>query len=85
MTGRAAILTWDYRQQPDWERLAQLVRDLSGGTVHLHHVEDTGSQDYALVVSTAALGDEQATDLYHRWDEKPTDDVFDLDEGATRG
>jgi hypothetical protein len=61
--GRTAVLSWDWRGQPDLARLGRLVADLSGGTLHLAE-PDTGSDQYAVVLSTAPLDDETATRVY---------------------
>lgn len=64
---RREILTWDYREQPDLKRLARLVTEMSGGRVHLVEVEDTGTQDYALIVSDRALDEAETSAVYRRW------------------
>lgn len=69
---RAAVITWDFREQPDLDHLARLVHDLSGGRVHLHHPA-TGTDDYALIVSTTALDDTAATTLYREWPDSGPD------------
>jgi len=51
---RTYVQEWDYRQQPDLEALADKIRDLSGGRLHLALV-DTCSDQYALVLSTIRL------------------------------
>ena len=61
-----AVLTWDWREQPDPDELARAVRDVSGGTVHIRQV-DTGSDQYAIVVAAADLDDEAVQDVYDRW------------------
>jgi hypothetical protein len=63
---RAAILSWDYRQQPDLNQLAGFVHDLSGGTLHIEQA-NTGSDEYAIVVTTTALPAPVVDRLYQRW------------------
>ncbi len=53
------VLTWDHREQPDLGALADAVRDLSGGRVHLVEV-DTCSDQYGIVLSTLRLDDHAA-------------------------
>ncbi len=48
------ILSWNWRGQPDLERLATALREVSGGAVHLHEV-DTGSDEYAIILSDRPL------------------------------
>lgn len=62
-TEQVHVLSWDYREQPD---LAVLGRLVAGGAVHLHQVEDTGTQDYALVVSSRPLTDAEAAEAWRR-------------------
>jgi hypothetical protein len=70
-TGRTAVLSWDWRGQPDLARLGRLVADLSGGTLHLAEA-DTGCDQYAVVLSTAPLDDETATRVYREWEREGT-------------
>ena len=62
----AAVFTWDWREPPDMEQLASILHDVSGGNVHLRMVE-TGSDQYAAVISTVDLGDAAAQATYERW------------------
>jgi hypothetical protein len=48
------VLEWDWRAQPDLDELADAIRDLSGGRLHLAQV-DTGGDSYAVVLSTLPL------------------------------
>ncbi len=79
---RAHILSWDVREQPDLTALAEIVHDLSGGRVHLRPVEDTGSQDCALVVASVPVDDATAQRLYLRWlrEEKDDGDQVDVED-----
>lgn len=52
MTARA--LSWDYREQPDLEDLAEILAEVSGGRIHLHQV-DTGGDQYGIVVADREL------------------------------
>lgn len=60
------ILTWDYRQQPDLDALSRAVAAMSDGTVHVRQV-DTGSDEYAIVISTAELDGDATRAAYGRW------------------
>jgi hypothetical protein len=65
---RVELLTWDWRGQPDFDYLARLLRDVSGGTVHMAQA-DTGSDEYALVFSNEPITADQATAFYStRWE-----------------
>lgn len=48
------MLTWDWRGQPDLVTLADAIRELSDGRLHLYEV-GTGGDEYAIVLATAAL------------------------------
>ncbi len=62
----AAVITWDWREQPDLDHLARVVRDVSGGTVHLRPV-NTNSDQYAVVVANTDLDKAAAQATYQRW------------------
>jgi hypothetical protein len=58
------VLSWDHRGQPDFEELADIVADLSGGLVHVREA-DTMSDQYALVFADLPLTDDDANRAYH--------------------
>lgn len=61
---RTEILTWDPKTGPNLDQLAQVVADLSGGTIHLAQA-DTGNPDkHAVVLSTEPLDVAKATAAY---------------------
>ena len=58
------LFIWDYRRQPDMAAIAAAVAQVSaGGPVFMREVE-TGTDDYAWVVSDAVLTERQAWRLY---------------------
>lgn len=57
------IFSWDYRQQPNWEDIAEAVWDLSGGEVRIT-VIDTASDEYAIVVSEADMTSKEAHEVW---------------------
>jgi hypothetical protein len=59
----ARVLSWDWRGQPDLNQLAAAIRDLSEGRVSVQQV-DTGSDEYAIVLSDEPLTASQATTLW---------------------
>lgn len=63
---RPVVLSWDYRGQPDLAELARAVLAASGGTVHLTAVEETGTDDYALIVAGEPYGQVEAREVYRR-------------------
>jgi hypothetical protein len=58
------IEVWDCREQPDWEEIQVIVND---DKWRLYPVEDTQSDEYALVFSSVALSDDQ---VQFAWDHK---------------
>lgn len=63
---RAAVLTWDWRGQPDLNQLGRVIHDLSGGVLHLRPV-DTGSDEYAIVIANTDVDGATARAAYDRW------------------
>jgi hypothetical protein len=59
------VLSWDWREQPDLTALARDIADLSGGRLYLAGV-DTGSDEYAVVLSTAQLDKAAVDEAYRR-------------------
>lgn len=65
---RTEVLSWDWKEQPDLDRLARIIADLSGGTVRLTQVY-TGSDEYAIVLSDVPLSKVEAAEVYDkRWE-----------------
>jgi len=61
---RTEVVVWDWREQPDHDQLAAAISRISAGAVHAVF-PDTGSSDYALVLSSLPLTPEAAARLYH--------------------
>lgn len=74
---KAAAMTWDWREQPDMGYLAQILHELSDGAIHLQKVE-TGSDEYAIVVSTPPL-DPAAVDAVYRQSWREVGATFEVD------
>jgi hypothetical protein len=74
---RAAVITWDWREQPDLDHLARLVHDLSDGRIHLRPAE-TGTDQYGLIIATRPVDDATARGLCQQWQEDG-EDVRELD------
>jgi hypothetical protein len=58
------VLSWDHREQPDLAALGTALRDLSDA--RLYEV-DTGSDQYAIVLATGDLTDDEAQAAYTEW------------------
>ena len=70
----ARVFIWDYRRQPDMAAIAAAVVQVSAdGPVFMRDI-DTGTDDYAWVVSDAELTDKQAWRLYVGEDVGGSDD-----------
>ena len=56
----ARVFIWDYKQQPDMTAIAAAVTELSAsGQVFMREIE-TGTDQYAWVISRTELTDQQA-------------------------
>ena len=63
--GPPDILTWDYREQPDLDVLAEMVRRWSGGTVRISEIP-TGDDSYAIVITNREISLEDAQGIYRQ-------------------
>lgn len=61
----AVVLTWDWREQVDLDRLAEIVREMSGGTVHIHRIF-TYFDEYAIVIAPTELPASAIAEIYAR-------------------
>lgn len=57
------VHTWDWRSQPDLDAIADDIREMSGGTLHLTEV-NTGNDEYAIVLSLRELTAGEARYVY---------------------
>lgn len=65
------VLSWDWREQPDFAALDRIVRELSSGKVRMA-MADTRSDQFALVVEQVrdgrrAIAEPKATEVYWAW------------------
>lgn len=61
---RFEVVTWDFREQPDMQAIAAALTRLFGDGVHIAWPE-TGSDQYAVVLSDRPFTAEQAAAAYH--------------------
>jgi hypothetical protein len=62
-------MSWDWKEYVDLDQLGCIIHDLSGGDINLYEV-DTGSDQYAIVISRGEMTPEQVVEAYRgRWDE----------------
>lgn len=59
------VLSWDHREQIDFEALTRVLDELGGGRVHVKEA-DTGDDQYALVFSDSPLTPDEATEAYRQ-------------------
>lgn len=59
----AEVISWDWRQQLDLEKLGEVVRRVSGGSCDITPI-DTGSDDYAVVITDHLVDRDEARHLY---------------------
>lgn len=64
---QVGILTWDWRGQPDIERLDYLLANLTNCQLRVCPV-DTGSDGYAIAISVGELDDKTARTAYERYE-----------------
>jgi len=62
------VLIWAWREQLPLDQLARALHDLTGAAVGLHEV-DTGSDQYAIVLTTKPMTAGQAKAVYDRHQE----------------
>jgi hypothetical protein len=56
MSDNTQILTWDYREQPDWEAIREAMQALQLPDMpYFHVVENTGDDQYALIIAEKSL------------------------------
>jgi hypothetical protein len=65
-TGRRRLLTWDWAEQPDMNKLADIVLTLSDGRVRMQPA-DTGDDQYAWLIATYTISPEDASEAYRAY------------------
>jgi hypothetical protein len=75
---RVGVISWDWREQPDPRELKALIEALTDGAVTLA-VPNTGSDQYALVLSRGPITEAEATEAFDWYwrSEDPTGDRID--------
>jgi len=59
----AEIISWDWKQEPDLDKLGEAVRRVSGGACDLRLV-DTGSDSYDVVIADHVMTAGEARELW---------------------
>jgi len=60
------VMSWDWREQPDFDVLADILKELSNHKIRLR-VPDTESDQYALVLADEPIDNAVAYEAYHQW------------------
>lgn len=61
------VVSWDYRGQPNIDELDRIVANASislDGMLRILNVDDTGGQDYAVIVTDEEMTQERRTEVY---------------------
>jgi hypothetical protein len=68
----AGFMGWDHRGQPNIDELDRIVANMSVGLRHgamlrVHAVEDTGTDDYGIVITDEDLTSQQVGERWRAW------------------
>jgi hypothetical protein len=63
---RRRLLTWDWAEQPNMDKLADIVLDLSHGHVRMQPA-DTGDDQHAWLIATYTISPEDASEAYRAY------------------
>lgn len=63
---RTAIVSWDWREQIDVDELFMALAAVSDGKLYAQDI-DTGSDQFAVAISTGSLTQEQLKAEYDKW------------------
>lgn len=66
------VMSWDWREQPDMNHLNRLIHEIIPENIHyeglyLTMVDDTGDDQYAIVITTRPLTQPEARTFYLDW------------------
>lgn len=75
---RVGVISWGCREQPDIDDLKATLKVVSGGTVTCA-MAHTRSDEYALVVSSAPIDEQEATKVFDWWWVPPAGDADRLE------
>lgn len=78
-----AVHTWDWKEQPDWDSISAIINEFqeSGEEIAIENI-DTGSDEYAVVLSTKDIPKDlvdQAYQQYYEWEDGVCADELDFD------
>jgi hypothetical protein len=64
------LVTWDWKEQPDVERVARALAEVSGGAIYVYDV-DTQSDQFAWVIASGELTPDEVAQAYRSgWDDE---------------
>ena len=61
------VLTWAWKSQPDLQELTQMIREVTGASFYLTDA-DTGSDQFAVVVTREPVTEAEANAVYQAWE-----------------
>lgn len=66
-----AVHTWDYKAQPNWDKIIQVIDSITKLNQRVKIIEvDTGCDEYAIVIGDSNLTKETAEQAYqHMYDD----------------
>lgn len=63
----AERMRWDWKEQVDLQDLAHIIRQVSGAQVFITEVDDTGGDDFEIIVSNYPMTRDQAQEISRCW------------------
>lgn len=60
------VYTWDWKDQPDFETIGNLCKELGGGFIKEVY---TGGDYYAIIISSGEISEEEACEIYNQYEE----------------
>lgn len=63
---RPQIVTWDWKEYAPMGDVGRAIEEVSNNQVHLYEV-DTGSDQFAVVVSNKSLTTDEVQGIYKAW------------------
>lgn len=64
MSPKYSVITWDYKEQPDWDHINFALVEVSNGRIH---PVDTQTDQFAIVISDMQDTAKEAQEKYEEW------------------
>lgn len=60
-----AVVSWDHRDQPDWNKIEEAIVVLQEFWLKVHFTEaNTGSDEYAVILAGDVFDEEKSREIY---------------------